>query len=48
MCSSTPDLLGQMTALLLPYIMLEVIGSEFIAQDIIVDNFGLNLFAFTF
>jgi len=27
--------------------MLEVIGSEFTAQDIQVDNFGLYLFTFT-
>jgi len=27
--------------------MLEVIGYELMAQDIQVDNFGLNLFAFT-
>jgi len=50
MYSSIPDLIGQLTALPLQYTvysMLEVIGSEFMAQDTRVDNFGLNLFAFT-
>jgi len=49
MYSSNPDLLGQPTALLLQctYRMLEVTGSELMALDIQVDNFGLNLFAFT-